>query len=307
MANDILEARFGSLDRPLKLAGEEIPCFVLEDDTRVLAMTGMLKAMNMSMGRGNKPGQDRLSGFVTTKAIMPFISNELMARIKSPIVFRPPHGGSVAYGYEATILTDICDAVLEARRQGKLNVQQGHIATQCEILVRSFAKVGIIALVDEATGFQYFRAREALEEILDKFIAEELRKWAKTFPDEFYQHLFRLRKWQYVPFSAKRPGAVATYTNDLVYARLAPGVLEELKKKSPTYKPGQRKTRFFQWLTEDVGHPRLREHLSAVIALMKASSTWDQFHRMLQRALPKYNTDMLLPYPEEEDKPPKKR
>lgn len=300
MSKEILEATFGSLDRPLKLAGQEIPCFVLEDDTRVLAMTGMLKAMNMSLGSANKPGQDRLTSFAMTKGIMPFISDELMARIKTPIIFRPPHGGGVAYGYEATILTELCDAVLESRKQGALSRQQGHIAKQCEILVRSFAKVGIIALVDEATGFQYFRAREALEEILDKFISEELRKWAKTFPDEFYQHLFRLRKWQYVPFSTKRPGAVAAYTTDLIYARLAPGVLEELKMKNPPYKPGQRKQRLFQWLTEDVGHPRLREHLSAVIALMKASNNWDQFHRMLQRALPKYNTNMLLPLPEDE-------
>ncbi len=300
MSKRIPEAKFGSPDRPLKLAGRKIPCYVLEDNTRVLAMTGMLKAMNMSLGGSAKSGQDRLSRFANTKGIKPFISNDLMARITNPIKFKPLHGGSTAYGYEATILVDLCDSVLEARSQGKLNRQQEHIADQCEILVRAFARVGIIALVDEATGYQEARARNALEEILDKFIAAELRKWAKTFPDEFYKEMFRLRGWQYAPFSVKRPGVVGRYTNDLVYARLAPGVLEELKNRNPTYKPGQRKARHHQWLTEDVGHPRLREHLAAVIALMKVSTSWDKFYRMLQRAFPKFNTNLELPLPDKD-------
>jgi hypothetical protein len=158
--------------------------------------------------------------------------------------------------------------------------------------------VGIIALVDEATGFQEIRSRKALEEILEQFIAKDLRKWAKTFPDEFYKEMFRLRNWQYVPFSVKRPGVVGRYTNDLVYERLAPGVLEELKRKTPKTPAGHRKHRFFQWLTEDVGHPRLREHLTAVIALMKASTKWSQFYRMLQRALPRYGDTIPLDFPE---------
>jgi len=84
-------------------------------------------------------------------------------------------------GYEATILADICDAVLAARDAGVLTGKQLAVAKQCEILTRAFAKVGIIALVDEATGYQKIRARYALEQILDEFIAKELRKWAKTY------------------------------------------------------------------------------------------------------------------------------
>jgi len=99
----------------------------------------------------------------------------------------------------------------------------------------------------------------------------------------------------------KRPSAVGRYTNDLVYQRLAPGVLDELKKRNPVDEKGHRKVRHFQWLTEDVGHPRLREHLAAVIALMKASSTWDQFRRALQRALPKYGTTLELPLNTDQD------
>ena len=298
MSKNFPKALYGSPDRPLKIGDIEIPCYVLEDGQRVIVQRGILTAINMKPGTAGRGVGDRLAKFAATKAINPFVSDKLSEMIRTPIRFQPPSGGT-AFGYEATLLADLCDAVLEARKSGSLHFQQEHIAKQCEILVRAFAKVGITALVDEATGYQEVRARNALEEILDKFITEELGKWAKTFPDEFYKEMFRLRGWQYMPLSVKRPGVVGKYTNDLVYQRLAPGVLGELKSRNPTYRPGQRKVRHHQWLTEDVGHPRLREHLAAVIALMKASTNWSGFYRLLQRAFPKYNTNLELPLPED--------
>lgn len=292
----IPQAMYGSPDRPLKVGSLEIPCYVLEDDRRVLILRGMLHALDMSYGSSSSgAGADRLSLFLSTKSISPFVSSELALRTKNPVKIRLPGSGLLAYAYEATILADVCDAVLEARNSEKgLHYQQKHIADRCEVLMRGFARVGIIALVDEATGYQEVRSRVALEEILDKFISKELAKWAKRFPDDFYKEMFRLRSWRYMPFTVKRPGVVGKYTRDLVYERLAPGVVEELEKVNPK-EDGRRKHRHHQWLTEDIGHPRLREHLSAVIALMKASTTWMQFQRAVQRALPKYNTTMLIP------------
>src|SRR5262249_45763036 len=147
------------------------------------------------------------------------------------IEFRTPQG-TRALGYEATVLADICDAVLEARKAHALTTKQEHIAVQCEILVRGFARVGIIALVDEATGYQADRARDSLAKILEAFVTKELRKWVKTFPAEFYQELFRLRGLPYNG-SVKKPQYIGHLTNDLVYSRLAPGVLDELRKLTP--------------------------------------------------------------------------
>lgn len=293
MTKGIVKAEYGSPDSPLKIGDTEIPCYVLEDGRRVLVQGGMLTALDMSQGTAAKSGKgDRLVKFLCTKGVKPFVSKDLNEIITNPIKFRTP-SGSDAYGYEATILPDFCDAVLEARNANALNYQQKHIAKACEILVRSFAKVGIIALVDEATGYQYIRARQALEEILDKFISDELVKWTKTFPDEFYENLFRLRGWRYAPFSVKRPILVGKLTNQLVYERLAPGVLDELKKRNPKNSQGKRKDKYFQYLTEDIGHPKLREHIASVTTLMKASSKWDEFKRLINRALPKWE-DMPL-------------
>lgn len=292
---DVPVAICGGPDNPLKIGDIAIQCYVLEGERRVLVQKELISALNMKYGTGGAGSvhSDRLANFINTNAIKPFVSSSLSGLITNPIKFKTTRG-PLAYGYEATALADICDAVLESRKAGKLNVQQIHIAEQCEILMRGFARVGIIALVDEATGYQEIRSRDALNKILEKFIAKELRKWAKTFPDEFYKELFRLRGWQYIPFSVKRPGVVGKYTNDLVYERLAPGILEELKRKNPANTKGVRKHKHFQWLTEHVGHPRLREHLASLIVLMKASNNWPQFYRMLQKAVPRYGDQLFL-------------
>lgn len=166
-------------------------------------------------------------------------------------------------------------------------ISSSTLRNSAKILVRGFARVGIIALVDEATGYQADRARDALAKILEEFVAKELRKWVRTFPGEFYREMFRLRKIPYTG-SVKKPQYIGHLTNDLVYARLAPGVLDELRRVTPRNEKGQLKHRLFQRLTEDVGHPKLREHLASVIALMKAADTWDQFMGMMDRSLRKY-------------------
>ena len=289
----IPRAEYGSPESPLRIGEREIPCYVLADGRRVLHQTGMVRAMGMSHGGSYSRGGDRLAKFVGQERLKPFVSDNLISRTVSPIKFRSPLGG-VAYGYEATVLAAICDAVLAARKDGRLMKQQEHIAAQCEILVRGFARVGIIALVDEVTGYQAARAKDTLSRILEEFIAEEIRKWIKTFPDEFYREMFRLRGWEYPPESVRKPRLVGNLTNNVVYRRLAPGVLDELKRKIPRDDKGRHKTQLHRGLTDELGHPRLREHLSAVIALMKASSEWDGFIHMLDMALPKYNTTKLL-------------
>ena len=290
---DIPKSICGSPDSPLKIGDVDIPCYVVEDKggiKRVLSGRGMQTALALGQRHGAL-----LRGFLSQKSLIPFINDELAMELSNPVRFiRPGRGGKLAVGYEATVLVDLCDVVLAARDAGALTGKQLIVAKQCEILTRAFAKVGIVALVDEATGYEKIRARLALEEILDKFISKELRKWSKTFPDEFYENMFRLRGWHYVPFSVKRPSVVGHYTNDLVYERLAPDLLNRLKKKNPKTPKGYRKHKYFQWLTEDVGDPKLREHLASVITLMRATTGWDQFYRLIQRALPKYMEQMPL-------------
>jgi hypothetical protein len=301
MSQEIHKAICGAPDRPLKIGNIEIPCYVLEDETRVLVQRAMVSALDMKPGTAaaTRIG-DRLTKFTTTRAINPYISNKLAEMIKSPIKFKTSHG-NIAHGYEATILADICEAVLSARKDKKLHYQQEHIADKCEILLRGFARVGIIALVDEATGYQEIRARNALNKILDAYVEKEFLPWAKRFEDVFYRELFRLRGWQYDPLSVKRPILVAKLTTDITYDRLPPGVKDEIKRKNPkSEKTGKYKHKFHQYLTTDIGSPHLDKLLAISIAFMKASTSWRKFISMYNRAVPKPGTNLSLPFEEDE-------
>lgn len=293
----LIKATHGSPDRPLRIGGLEIPCYVLEDGRRVLVQRGMMTALDMKQGTAGRGAGDRLAKFIGGKSLNPFISENLSHVIIQPIIFQPPTGGT-AYGYEATILADLCDAVLAARKEGKLNYQQQHIAERCEILVRGFARVGIIALVDEATGYQADRARDELNKILEAYISRELLPWTKRFPDEFFKQIYRLRNWPFKPGSRKRPQVVGKLINKLVYEPLPPGVLAELRKLNPPTEKGYRKYRHHQFLTPETGHPHLDKQITEVVTLMRVSDDRPMFERLFQKAFPKRGQQLQLEYGE---------
>ncbi len=287
-----LKATHGSADHPLRIGEIEIPCYVLEDGRRVLSLGGMVKALGMSIGSAGGGEGDRLTSFAAGKAISPFITNDLASRMRSPVRFQAPTGGSPATGYEAMILADLCDAVLAARQAGALLHHQQHIADQCEMLVRGFARVGIIALVDEATGYQRVRAKDALAKILEAWVAKELQPYVKTFPVDFYENMFRLRGLDYPPERQNyRPQYFGVLTNDIVYERLAPGLLDELKKQAVK---DEKKAHLHRRLTEEVGHPRLKEHLASVVTIMKLSTDYADFIEKLNRIHPRFGETYAL-------------
>ncbi len=292
-----LRATHGSPDRPLRIGNLELPCYVLENGMRVLSGRGMQGALALGQRHGGL-----LKEFLAQKTLIPFINDTLAMALSNPIRFvRPGRGGKLAVGYEATILADICDAVLAARKSGGLTDKQEVIAEHCEILVRGFARVGIIALVDEATGYQYERDRNELYKILALYISEELLPWAKRFPDEFYRQLFRLRGWNYSPLSVKRPKYVGKLTNELVYQQLPPGVLDELRHKNPKDHKGRRKHKFFQFLTEDIGNPHLERQIASVTTLMRAAPNWPVFERLFRRAFRNEPQQEEMPFLQEDE------
>ena len=149
----------------------------------------------------------------------------------------------------------VCNVFLDAKDANALQQSQVHIAATCKVLQRGFATVGIIALIDEATGYQEVRDRDALRQILEAYLRQELAAWVKRFPDEFYKEIYRLRNWPWPGMGKNRYSAVAGYTKDLIYERLAPGVLEEMEKRNPKDEKGHRKGKHHQLLSEDLGNP----------------------------------------------------
>lgn len=297
----VLKIICGTPDNPVNIAGIDIECYVLENETRVLTQRGLQRAFGMSEG-GGSDGAPRLVGFMSRFGDNVPEIRTIAARLMSPLVFQPQRGGRTAFGFEATILADICEAILAARKKGALTSHyQKRIADSCETLMRGFARVGINALIDKATGYDKIAARRAYEEILRRFITPELQRYTAAFPDDFYYEIFRLREWNAVDIR-KRPGFVGKITVDIVYARLAPNVLAELRRLTERDDKGRLKTRLYRHLTPDYGHPKLLEHLAAVVALMRASPNWRIFYSLINRALPLYNATLplLIDYPEDQ-------
>lgn len=284
----------------LRAAGG-LACFVLDDERRVLSQSGMIAAMGMSSGSAASTGlsPDRLVRFTQGQRISAFVPPSLVEQIRNPIKFRMRKtvaGRQVAHGYEATVLVDLCTAVVRASEAGVLQHQQMHIARACTALITAFAKVGIVALVDEATGYQYHRARNALAKILEKWIAKELAEWVKRFPDRYYERIAELKGWTLDPDSTKRPSAMARVTDNIIYRRLAPGVLQELRKRNPTTSAGQRRHKHHQYLTTDHGVVKFREHMTRVMTLLEVSPDWRTFTGWLDQQAPMYGQSLLMEF-----------
>ena len=266
--------------------GISIPCYVLSDGRRVLSGRQMQESLKMVDEGGQNVSGTRLTTFMGRKSLSPFITKYLEVGTLDPIVCYD--GKQRINGYEASVLVDICNVFLEARKHIDLTPRQEVIANQCEILTRSFAKVGIISLVDEATGYQHNRERDELQKILKAYISEELLPWQKRFPDVFYKELFRLNGWDYtVKGIQKRPGVIGKWTNTLIYEELPHGVLDELKKRTPLSNAGNKTARYHQSLTPDIGEPNLSAQIIKIITLFQLSGSmselWHNFKRLKER------------------------
>ena len=239
----------------------------------------------------------KLKGFLNNKSIKQYIDNDLAMVLDSPIKFtRPGRGGVPAMGYEATTLTKICRAVLKARRNGEIESSEylQRIADECEIIVAAFSDVGIIATIYEITGYEKDKARDVYQKYVEKFIRKEYAAWVKRFPIKFFELMCDLKGWEYEKNKTKYYPSMGNIINDVVYKRLAPNILDELKKANPINKEtGTRKVKQHQWLTDDIGIPSLAEHLIGVMTLASANSTWRKFYDQLNRVFPLYNSKQL--------------
>lgn len=276
----------------IKIGEVEIPCYVLDDGRRVLSTRGIMGALGRTW-RGRKYSGTELPVFLEAKNLLPFVINDLDP-VLTPVEF-VTDAGAKAEGIPAEGLPAVCDIYLQARQSNKLTAAQMPIAQQCELLVRGFARVGIIALVDEATGYQKDRAKDALAKILEQFVAKELQPYVHTFPADYYEQLFKLYNLPFPPEGNKswRPSFMGRITNEVVYNRLAPSLLPELKKLASK---AEKRSRLHQWLTQELGHPKLREHLSSIVTIMKLSKTPAEFRANVDAIHPRFGDTAQLDF-----------
>lgn len=272
----------GDSDHLLVIGDVELACYVLDDGRRVISQRSLQSAIGISSGGGAL----RLLNIIEYFREKGLNCRDLDTRIRDPIKFIIPATGVVVHGYEATSLADMCDLILDARKAALLSSQRMHMGDFCEILVRTFARVGIIALIDEATGYQYDRPRRDLQELLKKFLSEELVRYVGAFPSDYFKYLCQLRGVELRP-DMRLPQYFGHLTNDLIYKRIAPGLLMALKERR--LELGSRSNKLYNWTSEQKGYPALQLQLGAVIALMKVNKDWDSFYKQLNQISHKWD------------------
>ena len=264
----------------LQIRENNLDVAVLENGQRIITQSAVFKALGRP-ARGTTR-IDQVPTFMDAKNIQPFVNDEIKKLVKKVDYINLD--GKISEGFDANILPVVADIYLQARSSNSLNKSQYSTALKAEILVRSLAKVGITALVDEATGYQYEREKEELQTILRQYISEELLPWQQRFPHEFYRQIFRLNNWEYTVHNLKlKPGVVGKWTNKYIYKQLPKGVLEELKKNTPKDDKGKLKQHLHRRLTDDVGHPNLNNQIVSVITIMKLSENWKEFEKKFEQ------------------------
>jgi hypothetical protein len=273
----------------------DLECYVLEDGRRLIHKRGLAKALGLKSAGGNA-----FMKLMGRKGLGSVMTDEMRDKLGNPCIFKPK-GRDPGHGYEGTFLIDVCDTIWEARKQERLTPSQYFISLQAEAIVRSSAKVGIIALIDEATGYIKDKRKDEYRELFKEFIRNECKEWDREFPDQFFDIIYKIYNLRRNKPN-KHPQFFGNFIRKYVYAPLANSngaILDMLDEKNPVvYINGGRRYKMFQFLTEVLGIPTFKAHLWQLIGIGNASRTKEGFDRMFKAAFPEAGYQMELFDPE---------
>lgn len=304
---------YGDISRParkaihegdLHLGDKVLHCAVLDDGTRVITASAVFEAFDRPRkGKSSETYRvDRMPSFINANNLQPYVDEQLMEWTR--LIEYTDKNGISRQGYDARVVRGLCKVYMDARRDDALLVSQQRFAVISESILYSLSDVGIVALVDEATGYDKVknRAKDELQKFFREALRENAGRWVKTFDDRFFEMIYKMHGWNWTGAS-RHPGVVGIWINDIVYERVAPALLNELRKLNPKKPNGSRSYKHHQFLTEEVGHPRLKEHLSGVMAIGRLSGNdWARFMKNLDVAYPKRYQQLPLDFDDEDIK-----
>ena len=280
------EMPFAKFSGVLSLGGKELDAYVLSNEERVLSMRGMVRSFTGT----DKAVVEKIPG---AKVIFSLVHNDFS--VETFPEFLIPGNPRPAHGITAEQFIDFCRVYMEAVESGTLKGDKHRrIAMQCAAFLFSSAKVGLIALIDEATGYQAHRENDALQVKIKAFVADELREWEKTFPDALWEEFGRLTRWRGALHS--RPKYWGKIVMETIYDTLDPDVADYLKSNKPApYKSGQN---YHQWLTRDFGLRALVPHIHEILGIARTCGTMNEFRQKVAHYYRRTPIQMTIYLPE---------
>jgi len=264
----------------LNIVGTKIPVYVLSNGQRVIAR---IAATEMLTGIER---QADLESYLRASALKPFIDAEsVVARMVSFRLADVDMLKQQVKGLPSDLFIEICRAYVDALKRSEdpsaevtLTPRQRGMAMRAGIFLAACAKVGLDALIDEATGYQYIRPEDALALKLKLYLEEEMRKWEKTFPDQLWEQFGRLTNWK--GRVNQRPKYWGQLVMKLIYEYLDPDVAQWLRDNAPKPMRGQN---YHQWLSSQYGLKKLVEHIWKVIGIASVCSDIEELKRQMER------------------------
>ncbi len=279
----------------LQIGDMKVPCYVTSDGTRLMSSGKIAYLLESGSKQGVRPSSKKapkIQQLLQSTTLKPFVDKlldpaapmNILSPVKAKHITRD--GAVTINGYLPEAFTTICRVMITAKEADALSTRkQKHIARQCELIRDALAwGVGITALIDEATGYQYDRAKDALQTLFNHYLVAEFRPWVKTIPNAFYKEISRLTGLHYNPHTGKMNPAIGKIMAQFIYATFPEGIPEELERRNPIigYTPkgrGMRAHKHHQWLTKNVGIEELNRRVQLCIAIMKGHDTWKSFIR----------------------------
>jgi hypothetical protein len=264
---------------PIKIGNAELDCYVLEDGTPILNKGKMMKAIGRQWKGSSRTD---LPNFIGAKNLQPFIRPKLMEQLKGIEFY---DGNRKLSGYHANVLVEVCKVYMEARTAEALTPNQLPIAQICETLMFAFAEVGITALIYEQLGFEKFKNPDAFRILIESYLSEEIRKWSKEFPDEFFWQMDRIYGNERTT-SRNRPMYYAKFIRKYIYDPIQNGeVLKKLDKKIPKNSKGQKTKRLHSAASEHIGLPAIKSQILQTLGVLKVSANKRAFESNYARLM----------------------
>jgi hypothetical protein len=238
--------------------------------------------------------------YLSVSPLKPFIDADAVEN--ALVEFRLPEVEGIVdsvKGMPDDLVIELCRGFVSALEasvtrpdEHKLTRRQAEMAIKANSILSACAKVGLTALIDEATGYQYDRARDALQVKLKAYLEEEMRKWEPTFPEELWVEFARLTNWKGTV--TKRPKYWGKLVMELVYEYLDRDVAKWLKENAPAPKHGQN---YHQWLSAQYGLKKLVEHIWTLVGVARTCHTMLELREKMAALNGKSMVQLYLPVP----------
>jgi hypothetical protein len=136
----------------------------------------------------------RFPRFITGKKVASYVGPELSKRLENPLIFKGLSAGPnipkpIIHGYDATLLIDVCKAIIKAESEGDLATDHKAVK-QAHVILSASARAGIKGLVYALAGYN-----PTTQEVIDAFklyVQEEAKKYEPEFPAKLYMQWHRL-------------------------------------------------------------------------------------------------------------------